>query len=427
MNKIHQSKMIKNIATLKNHGRKELRGEILSIADSLLHEINARKIVKENVHLENNILKIKDEEYPLDSQRIFVVGFGKAAVPMAQALWDILGNKITAGIINSPFPSRIPLFKINVVPHPFPDKRTVAASQEIIDFVRKLNEEDILLCLISGGASALFEIPIPGISIEEESKIIKLMMRRGADIIELNKVRVALSQVKGGKFLRFVRAKNCISLIISDVIGPPQFVGSGPTYPQKYEIDKLLEKYELHFQIPEYEISESKAENIVLADNTYALEKAFQIAKDKGYEAKIFPEFLRGDPQTLLNKFSRVMEKNTEKILIFGGETTVNVGNALGKGGRNQELALYLAKLLPPYSCFLCMGTDGIDGPTDAAGGIVDDLTLKRAEQMNIDVEKELENHNSYHVLHALKDLIFTGYTGTNLADICIGIRAKAP
>ncbi len=418
--------MIKNLNALLSHGNEKLRRVPLQIADTLLEKINAYNIVKSSVSFRNSHLYVGNEILELDDSRVFIVSIGKASLPMAKAMREILGPRIYGGIINTPFPGTVEGFTINVLPHPLPDERTLKASLEIIRAVERLRHEDILIMLISGGASALFEVPERGFSIQMERELVEMMMKGGASIHELNRVRIAISAVKGGKFLRHVRGR-CISLIISDVIGPPQLVGSGPTYPQSYNIDELIEKYHLPIKdISRQEIVDKTCKNIVLADNTYALERGREIAEKMGLRARIFPAFLTGEPRTVYRKILDSMD-DEHNLFIFGGETWVNVGSASGTGGRNQELALYLAREIEEGSCFLCIGTDGIDGPTDAAGGIVDDTTLRRILHHKIDLEKELWNHNSYHVLKKIGDVIYTGYTGTNLADVCIGFRAKSP
>ena len=424
--------MIKNIEALENHGNTKLRPQLLKLADLLLKEIDAYKIVKENVKKEGYKLIVKEKIFSLNSKRIFVVGFGKASLPMAKAIYEKLGNRIEGGIINTPFPGKVDDFKVNVLSHPFPDERTVKYSRELVNFVGELGKDDLLIVLLSGGASALFEIPKGDVSIEEETEIVRTMMNRGADIFELNAIRMALSSVKGGKFLKYAYPVKVISLILSDVIGHPKWVGSGPTYPQSYSIEKIVEKYGLQIKTYDLKVREKlmkdikKADvhNILLADNRYALEKGKMMGEKMKLKVRVFPDFLKGEPRDAHRRILETM-KGDFSLFIFGGETRVNVAKTYGLGGRNQELSLYLAGKMEPNTSFLCMGTDGIDGPTDAAGGIVDDTTYERAENLGIDIGLELRNHNSYGVLKKLGDLIFTGYTGTNLADVCIGLHEK--
>ncbi len=387
---------------LSSHGDVEIREKLLQIVDFLLNEIRADRIIRRNLKMEGGKLIVKGKKINLDVDRIFVIGFGKASVPMAMEIENILGEMIYAGMINSPYMGNLKRIVVNLASHPYPDEKTLEASEKIIELLKEVGENDLVIVLISGGASSLFEIPKDGVSIEEERRIIMEMMLGGADIIKLNRMRVELSKVKGGGLINYIKPAKCLSLIISDVIGPPEFVGSGPTY--------------------SWGRGEEYCENIVLADNRYALEIAKEIAQNMGMDALLSSTVLEGEPQDMASKIIGEIKNEKGKLMIWGGETSVRVGGD-GKGGRNQELALYLAREINKRMGFICMGTDGIDGPTDAAGGIVDETTLERIREEGIDLEKELQSHNSYFVLKKLRDLIITGYTGTNLADICLGYR----
>ncbi len=393
--------MIKNIEKLASQGDVEVRKVLLSLADLLLNEIEASTIIRRNLKIVGEDLILKGKKIRLYFDRIFVIGFGKASVPMAMEIERILGDRIYAGMLNSPYPGNLKRIRVNLASHPYPDEKTLEASQKIIELLKDARENDLVIVLISGGASSLFEIPRDGMSIDEERKIIRKMMLEGADVIKLNKMRIRLSKVKGGGLVNYIKPARCLSLIISDVMGPPKFVGSGPTY-----LD-TREKY---------------CENIVLADNRYALEKAKEIAEGMGIDAIISPTILEGEPRDMAPKMVEEIKNVHKRLVIWGGETTVKVEGG-GIGGRNQELALYLAREMRGRMGFITLGTDGIDGPTDAAGGIVDETTIPRIRERGIDLERELQRHNSNSVLRELGDLIITGYTGTNLADICIGYR----
>ncbi|AGB04329.1 putative glycerate kinase [Aciduliprofundum sp. MAR08-339] len=380
--------------SLTSHGNILIRNTLIPMVDSLLRETRADKILKEKIKIEDNILKIKGNDIQLNFERIFVVGFGKASIPMARALEEIMGRRINGGIISSPYKGSLKRIKVMVASHPFPDERTLEASEEIVELVKMAEEDDLVIVLVSGGASSLFEIPVDGMSIEEEARMVRERMLKGDDIITLNKLRIKLSKVKGGKFVDYIRPAKCISLILSDVIGPPEFVGSGPTYGKG-------------------------CMNILIADNRYALKKAQKLARERGFTARISPTILSGEPKTMAKK---IIESFQGRMTIWGGETTVRVEKG-GIGGRNQELSLYLAEKLDRNAGFICIGTDGIDGPTNAAGGVVDDRTIIRARNLGMDIKSILKEHNSYIALKKLEDLIITGYTGTNLADVCIGLR----
>ena len=414
--------VIKNMDDLLTHGDTDVREPLLAVADTTLERIRADRIVRDRVGIRGNLLIVRDRKIELNFRDIYVVGFGKASVPMAAEMERILGDRLSGGMVNSPYPAKLSKIEVNVTSHPYPDRKTLEASLKILEFLKSVGKEDLVIVLLSGGASSLFEVPVEGLTIEEEAKIIKKVMLEGADIIELNMLRIALSKVKGGGLLDYIYPARCVSLIISDVIGDPKFVGSGPTYSQEYDVSTILKKYDLPVNLGKKRKSGHKCENVVLADNGYALKVACEVASSMGYAVKLSRNAMLGEPSSMARKILDEM-RNFRGIMIWGGETNVKVeGN--GIGGRNQELALYLSGGVRGCKMgFLCVGTDGIDGPTDAAGGIVDGGTMKRLEDMGIDVECELARHNSYFVLKKLGDLIITGYTGTNLADICVGYR----
>ncbi len=394
--------MIKNRENLLSHGDISLRKNLIGIVESLLEEIRADKIVKEKTEYNGKILKIGEFSMNLNFKNIYVVGFGKCSGEMALALENIIGDRISGGIINTNHEVNLKRIKVNIASHPLPDEKTVKYSKEILEFLKNVNREDLVIILVSGGASSLFEVPKKNVSLEEERRIVDEMMKSGRNIEEINRERISLSSVKGGKLLNYIQSR-CVSLILSDVISSPEFVGSGPTYNEKRN------KF---------------CKNIVIGDNSYARKKAREIAEKLGFNGRISDTILHGEPWKIASKIFREMERREEKIIIWGGETSVNVLNSSGIGGRNQELSLYLGKRIAGKNmAFSCFGTDGIDGPTDSAGGIVDGYTMERMIAMGMNIDERLKNHDSYTALKILGDLIITGNTGTNLADICIGIK----
>ena len=391
--------MIKNRESLLSHGIKDARKYCIKILEHLLEEIRGDVIVRRNVSISDDMLQISNFSIKINFRHIFVVGFGKASGEMADGLEKILGDRIAGGIINTDHPVNLRKIKVNICSHPLPDTSTVKKSMEIIDFLTHAGEEDLVIVLVSGGASSLFEIPAEGVTIDKIRKVTEDMLRGGYDIEKINKIRIKLSAVKGGKLLKYIYPAEHITLVLSDVIGNPKYVGSGPTYSKD-------DRY------------------IVIGDNDMAMKIAKKIVNTMGLNAKVSDLILHGEPKNIADKIYRELKESKEKVLIWGGETTVNVGNSRCVGGRNQELALYLAKFIKEKDiCFACVGTDGIDGPTDAAGGIVDGLTIKRLKEKGISIDEALKNHNSYVSFKKLGDLIITGPTGTNVADICIGIK----
>ncbi len=365
----------------------------------MLEEIRGDRIIERKLRVEGNRLKIENISFNLNFRRIFVIGFGKASGEMALGLEKVLGDRISGGIINTDHPVNLKKIKVNICSHPLPDDLTVKKSMEIVNFLSHMRKTDLVIVLVSGGASALFEIPAKGVTIKDIRETVGNMLSRGYDIKKINDVRIKLSAVKGGRLLRYIYPAEHITLVLSDVIGNPKYVGSGPTYSED-------NRY------------------VVIGDNQEARDTAKKVADNLGFDAKNSTIILHGEPKNMAKDIYQELKESKENVLIWGGETTVDVENSNGIGGRNQELALYLAKFIDGKDiCFSCMGTDGIDGPTDVAGGMVDGMTLRRLKNEAISINKILLNHDSYTALKKLGDLIITGPTGTNVADICIGVK----
>ncbi len=391
--------MIKNFKNLISHGLQDLRVPCLKIVDEFLYEIRADTILGKSLRVDESNLYVRNTPIKL-SDKIYVVGFGKASAEMAAVLEELLGDRIIEGIINTNHPVKLRRIKVNVCSHPLPDEDTVAKSKEIVKLLKHADSNSLLIFLVSGGASSLFEIPGENTTIREIKEVTLKMLEEGRDITEINKVRMEMSAVKGGKLLKHVKTPQRITLVLSDVIGDDRYVGSGPTF------------------------QENDPYYFVLANNDYARRMAASIAQRMGLDTRISENALHGEPKSVAEKIYDEFEKSHIPVLVWGGETSVNVKNSEGFGGRNQELSLYLAKLISGKNmCFVCIGTDGIDGPTDAAGGVVDSLTIQRLADRRVDINAVLNNHDSYHALQILGDLVITGFTGTNLADICIGLN----
>ncbi len=387
--------VIKNRNLLLSHGNTNLRKILLMLTEEILAICDAGNIIKNAVNCSSNLIKIRDCFVPV-KDNVYVVGFGKCSVPMARAIEEVLEEHLKGGIVISPYPADLKKIEVCVGTHPVPDERTVICSQKVLDFVSSLHREDLLICLISGGASSLFEIP--NIPLDVYRKSISSLLISGKNIEEINKDRTKLSKVKGGKFLKYVTAENVVSLIISDVLGEARYVGSGPTWAHS-------------------------AMNFVLADPVWLRSQAENILKKYGYSVKKHNYFLRNRPVEAAENLCRIVKEMNENAAVFTGETYI-ASPPQGKGGRNQELALYLAKCFKNKNiAAVCIGTDGFDGPTDAAGAIVDGTSYQRLIERGFDIDEDLKKHNSYPLLKAIDDLIFTGHTNSNLADICIILK----
>jgi glycerate-2-kinase len=382
-------------------------------------------------------------------ERLLVLGAGKAAAAMASALEESLGDLITAGVLITKYghlggysSSRIRAFE---AAHPVPDENGLRATRAAMDMLETADGKTLLVCLISGGGSALLVSPYEGISLEEKQAITDLLLRAGADIFELNAVRKHLSRVKGGRLARAAFPATVVSLIISDVIGDRlDVIASGPTAPdastykdaigvlEKYSVDapdgvkRLFEKG-IAGRTPETPKEGDEAfgnvKNIIVGSNRMALDAARDKAGQMGFRAEVISDSLAGEAKEAALRLAEKARsvKTRPACLISGGETTVTV-KGTGKGGRNTELALAFAIEINGSKgiTLLSAGTDGTDGPTDAAGAVADGTTVSRAALLRLDPNSHLRNNDSYNFFKREGGLIVTGPTGTNVMDIQI-------
>src|SRR4030042_1066598 len=390
--------------------------------------------------------------------RVIVIGFGKAACPMAKAIEDSLPDPLKAGIIitkyshcNEYILERIKFFEAG---HPIPDENGLKGTNAIIRLLENNDEHTLVVCLISGGGSALLVAPYEGITLSEKQKVTELLLKAGADIYELNTVRKHISNVKGGRLAEIAYPVRVISLILSDVIGDRlDVIASGPTAPDRTTFQDalaVLEKYPLADKIPlsvmdilrrgsqglipetpkENSIVFRTVENIIIGSNKKALEAAKTKARELNLHAEIISTEITGEARNIGKWLAKVALETSKNFrtshhkplcLISGGETTVTVkGN--GIGGRNMELALAFALEIEGIEgiTLLSAGTDGTDGPTDAAGAIVNGETIRKAKFLGIEAEEYLKNNDSYHFFERIECLFVTGPTGTNVMDIQI-------
>jgi hydroxypyruvate reductase len=421
--------------------------------------VDAREAVHRNlsIDLERNFLRIGTAPRVQLSKfrRVFVIGAGKAAAPMAAALEEIISPVLTpTGIVNvkyghtSPRPQYITL---NECGHPLPDEAGVAGEAEMERILDQLTETDLLFVLVSGGASSLLPAPSEGISLSEKQHATDLLLKAGADIFELNAVRKHLSALKGGQLAMRARNATLISLILSDVIGDRlDVIGSGLTAPDRstfLDAIKVIDKYELAGSLSsavrnrlrdgqEGRIPETPKEsaftgrsvhNILVGSNMLAIQSAAGAARDLGYHTLVLSSTLQGETREVARVHAEILREviasgnpiQTPACILSGGETTVTV-HGRGKGGRNQEFALAAAIEMNglPRSVVLAAGTDGTDGPTDAAGGSVDGMTYAEALAIGLSPADALKNNDSYRVLDAIGGLVKTGSTGTNVMDL---------
>ena len=392
-------------------------------------------------------------------RRVLIIGGGKATAGMAQEIEQILDGWITAGAVNipayaKPWPksSRI---HFNPASHPIPSEKGVRGVEDMLELVGKPSEKDLVICLISGGGSALMPLPSHGLTLSEKQKTTKLLLKSGARIDEINTVRKHLSEIKGGRLAEKLYPAEVVSLIISDVVGDKlEFIASGPTVPDDTTYSdayNVLKRHGLWRKVPdsvrnriqqgmEGRSSETpkagsqvfnRVHNLIIANNKQSCRAAARVLLERGYHTVVLSSPLQGEARKAGRELSKMVSDIRENqapvtppaAIIVGGETTVKV-RGKGRGGRNQELVLSAARSIQgiPNTLVSSIGTDGIDGPTDAAGAAADGATVKRARKLGLDPNTFLRENNSYRLFKKLDDLIITGPTGTNVNDIAIVI-----
>ncbi|TCK92729.1 hydroxypyruvate reductase [Natranaerovirga hydrolytica] len=407
---------------------------------------DAKIIIKQSINAvlpEAAVTKaLVDKEF---TGRVVVVAIGKAAWNMANATKKALGDKITEGVIITKYQHSkgdIEGFQIIEAGHPVPDLNSIKGADKALELVKDLTEEDHIIFLISGGGSAIFEKPMDGVKLEDIKEITDQLLGCGADIIEINTIRKRLSAVKGGRFADLCGQSKIYAIVLSDVIGDRlDSIASGPVYPDQStskEALDIVKKYDLQLNnnlkkalSKETPKNVENCETVITGSVSELCKAAANSAKTLGYEPIILSSTLdceakeAGKFMSAIARELIINESNTyikkPCAIIAGGETLVKL-NGNGKGGRNQEIALAGAMGIDGLEnvVLFSLGSDGTDGPTDAAGGIVDGLSVTRMKEAQIVPEQYLENNNSYNALKASKDLIITGSTGTNVNDIIV-------
>ncbi len=429
---------------------RSLRRDALRIFKTALKAAGPYAAVLRHMRVDKGAIVAGKQRYRLDSFRnVYVIGAGKASAQMARAVERLLGSRITGGEINVKDGHTAPLRRIhlNESSHPVPDDRGVQGASRIAQIARQAGPDDLVLCLISGGASALLALPAPGITLAEKQKTTQLLLHCGATIHELNCVRKHISEIKGGQLARMVYPAKLLTLILSDVIGDDlDVIGSGPTVPDRStfaDARAIFEKYRIWDKLPvnvrrrfTAEAEETpkpgdaifeQTNNVIVGSNALAVNAAAAEARQLGYRTLVLSTFVEGEAREVARVLGAIAKEihasgrptGKPACVIAGGETTVTIrGN--GFGGRNQELALAAAIDIAglPSTVVLSSGTDGTDGPTDAAGAIADGMTLTRAQALGLNATAFLANNDSYRFFAATGDLIKTGPTGTNVADI---------
>ena len=366
---------------------------------------------------------------------------------MTEAVTDILGDRLTAGVVSVPVPPSRTCERVFFIVggHPVPNAGSISAGQALADLLAQTTDEDLVIALISGGGSALLELPQPGLSLAYLQTTTEALLKCGATIHEINRIRARLSQLKGGGLARLAYPARVLGLILSDVVGNSlDVVASGPTVPlvsSTAEARAIVDKYHLQTVLPiavleclNQQTSDEKSaypsswavENRLVASNRLAGEAAAAAAKELGFEGFFLADDWQGEAREVGGQFAQLLIDRAgygPKCYVVGGETTVTIrGN--GKGGRNQEAALAAAIAIAgrPNIAMAAFATDGVDGPTDAAGAVVTGDTVKRAGLLGLDPRHYLDDNNAYPFFYALDDLIVTGPTGTNVNDLLFGL-----
>ncbi len=419
-----------------------------------LKAVDPERAVRRYVRCKGNRLFVGDCSYSLDRfKRILLIGAGKGTAPMAKALEDILGDWLNSGWIIVKYGHGMPLKKTHIMEagHPIPDEAGLRATEDLLKQAQGCTEEDLIICAYSGGGSALLPAPSPPIDLDQKQESTRLLLECGATINELNAMRKHLSRSKGGWLAKTAYPATLISLILSDVIGDPlDVIASGPTVPDESTYSdcmEIIERYDLTNRLPagvvEYfkqgaagmlpetpKVGDpvfSKVQNLIVGNNREALLAANEQAISLGYNTLVLSSQIEGEAREVAQVFAAIGKKISQAglpisppaCLLAGGEPTVTIQGS-GKGGRNQELALAFAIAIDGWDgiSLLSAGTDGTDGPTDAAGAIVGGLTCRRARQANLNPHAFLLANDSNSFFESLGNLLKTGPTRTNVADI---------
>ncbi|MBP7652943.1 glycerate kinase [Candidatus Dependentiae bacterium] len=426
------------------------RKDAFKIIDYAIEKSSVESVFEQCIDLTKDQFCVNGKIYGLNKYKnIYVIGFGKASAAMAVSLENILGNYITAGYVITKYGHSRKTEKIKIVEagHPIPDKNGIKHTKQLAEFLKKSDKDDLVICLLSGGGSSLLIYPEDNVTLEDKQKITAMLLACGAEIKEINTIRKYLSKVKGGGLLNYIYPAECLSLIVSDVIGNDlETIASGPTVFQskvsnsdcltifkKYNLlNKIFSNKKLKKLFTENFNKTAvnyhpKIENIILINNQITLAAAKKKAESLNYNTIILSSEICGDTTESANFHYAIAKEifyNNQPLqkpacIISGGETIVKLkGN--GKGGRNQEftLAAVLNIQNKERITIASIGTDGTDGPTDAAGAIADYQTLKRAKSLNLNPSKFLNSNDSYTFFKKLNDLIITGPTGINVMDL---------
>ncbi|MGC8908774.1 MAG: glycerate kinase type-2 family protein [Desulfomonilaceae bacterium] len=434
---------------------KRLRQDAVAIFNECVAAADPERAVMRNLRVEDHMLRIGEHDSVDLSRftRITVLGAGKASAAMARAVENLLGDRVSGGLVVVKRGYGVTLRRVDVVEsgHPVPTKEGEAAAARMVELAESLGESDLVIGCFSGGGSALLTLPAAGITLDEKIDLTEKLLASGADIFEMNAVRKHISQLKGGRLMERAYPATVVNAMLSDVIGDdPSAIASGPFAPDQTTFDgalAVLEKYGLVEAAPaaiverltkgrDGKVPETpkqgdpvfdRVRHVVIGSNFLSLKAGLEAARRLGYRSAILSSTIRGDTEPAAKFHAYLAEEirnsgnplSPPACLLSGGETTVRVAGD-GLGGRNQHFVLSLVEEAAqiPECVFLSAGTDGTDGPTDVAGAMVDSETWNRASERGVNPREYLTRYDSYHFFKALGDLFVTGPTLTNVMDV---------
>lgn len=449
-------------AFFKNRETEPLRRAAMRCLDRALGAVDPRGAIRRAVQVDGTRLTVAGETFDLrEYLGVFVVGGGKAAATMAAALEEVLGDRLEGGVVSVKYGHGVPTARVEVreAGHPFPDAASVAAAAAVLDLAERVSYGDLVFVLLSGGGSALLASPLPysGITLDDKLTITRVLLAAGAPIGELNAVRKHLSGIKGGMLAQVIAPAPVVTLALSDVLGnPPDVIASGPTVPDPTTFGDALEVLRRRGVLKEVEAAApaalahlregaagratetpkpgnpifARSRFEIIGDLRQALRAAKAAAEDQGFATVVLSEAVEGEAREAGAALGRQAREGHEGrygplpvCLLMGGETTVTVRGG-GKGGRCQEVALAAALEIDglPGTLVMAAGTDGTDGPTDAAGAVADGTTLQRARRRGVDPRDHLARNDAYAFFAPLDDLIVTGPTLTNVNDLMMAL-----
>ncbi len=432
---------------------------VTRIMAAALHAVEPAAAIRRSVRRQDQHLWVDSHVYDLDTyDRIMVVGAGKAGLPMAQAVVDLLGDYVTAGVViikdgadTADACACISSIRVCPARHPLPDERGVAATRQIAGLLADTTARDLVIVLISGGGSALLTLPTSGVSLSDLAQLTEALLASGATIDEINSLRKHLDQVKGGGLARMAAPATVITLILSDVVGNPlDVIASGPTVPDSSTFVSaygVLEDYDLLEQVPSAVVAHLRAgmhgevsetpdvddpifqhvRHVLVGSNAQAAAAAMEAARQESLHALLLTTFAQGEARVVGRMLAAIARELVATgcpvarpaCIILGGETTVTLRGD-GQGGRNQELALAAVRDMAGLDnvALVTLATDGGDGPTDAAGAVVTGETFARAQALGLNPDASLANNDAYAFFAALDDLLRPGPTHTNVNDL---------